>query len=58
MLDVLRQHEHRIRGAQVEQLGAARPHLAEAGLAFAGTQYPTEAAIEAGEQGAVVVFHL
>jgi hypothetical protein len=53
--DVLRQHEDGIRGTQVQQFGPAGSHLAEADLAFAGSEDPAEAVVQAGKQGAAAV---
>lgn len=54
--DILRQLQDRIRRPRVEQLGSARPHLAQANLAFAGPEDPAEAVVQAGKQrGAAVV---
>ena len=57
--DVLRQHEDRIRGPQVQELGPAGPHLAQADLAFARAQDPATDFGEGREQrGAAVVVEL
>lgn len=59
MPDVLRQHEDRIRCAQVQELGPAGPYLAQANLAFARSQNPATAFVERREQrGAAVVVEL
>jgi hypothetical protein len=53
--DILGEDQHRVRGPKVQQLGAARPHLAEADLALTGTESPARRFVEGREQGGAAV---